>query len=182
MNSAVVTLSGLPGSGKTTVGRRVAETVGLAFTSAGEIFRQTASERGLDLLAFSHLAEREEAIDRDLDRQMLSLAHPGRLLEGRVTGALCRQQQIPCVYLELTAEEPVRVTRIAQRDGTEIDETRRRLVERTASERARYRRYYHIDLDREHADCAVDSTQLDVEAVTDRFVRFLRSPRPSSSP
>jgi predicted cytidylate kinase len=179
VSSAVVTLSGLPGSGKTTAGRRVAELLRLEFTSAGELFRNAAAERGLDLLAFSHLAERDDSIDRGLDDRMLTLARPGRMLEGRVTGALCRQRGVPCTYLELTAREEVRVERVARRDGTTPEETRHRLKEREASEQDRYRRYYGIDLAREPADCVVDSSDLGVDAVVRRFVEFLKNPATS---
>ena len=45
----LITISGLPGSGKTTVARLVAATLGLEHVYAGNIFRRQAEEAGLTI-------------------------------------------------------------------------------------------------------------------------------------
>ena len=45
----LITISGLPGSGKTTVARLVARELGLEHVYAGDIFRRQAEEHGLTL-------------------------------------------------------------------------------------------------------------------------------------
>ncbi|HEV2231071.1 MAG TPA: AAA family ATPase, partial [Thermoplasmata archaeon] len=70
----MVTLTGPPGSGKTTAGRLAAELLRLEFISAGEQFRAEAAQRGVDLDALSTAAEADPAIDRALDDRMLGLA------------------------------------------------------------------------------------------------------------
>lgn len=178
MSAPVVTLTGPPGSGKTTAGRLAAERLGLAFVSAGALFRAEAQRRGMDLAKFSRFAEQHEEVDRELDDRMLTWADAGHLLEGRITGALCRQRAIPTVYLVVTAPEEVRVARIAGRDGGRADEVRAATRRREQSETDRYRRYYAIDLARERADLTVDSARLSPAQVADQLATFVRRRRP----
>ncbi len=182
MSAAIVTLTGPPGSGKSTAGRLAAGLLGLEYVSAGAIFREEAARRGLDLAAFSRFAEGHAEVDRALDERMLALASPERLLEGRITGALLRRRGVPTVYLVVTARAEVRVARLAQRDGLSAAETERLTRDREASERERYQRYYGIDLTREPADLTVDSSDLPPDEVAGRLAEYVRRRRGAGDP
>jgi CMP/dCMP kinase len=169
----VVALGGPPGSGKSTAGRRVAERLGLEYRSAGDAFRAEAARRGMDVEAFSQFAESHPEVDRDLDRSMQALARPGRLLDGRIQGTLCRRAGTPVADIVVTAELAERIRRVAHRDGQSEAEATRRVRDREASERARYREFYGIDLDREAPDLSIDSTALPPDEVAERIVAFL---------
>lgn len=179
MSELTVAVGGPPGSGKSTAGRTVAERLHLTYVSAGELFRAEAKQRGVDLAEFSRLAEKDPSIDRRLDDRMLSLARPGTLLDGRVSGPLCRRAGIPCRYVLVTAREAVRLQRLARRDGTPPELTERLTREREASERRRYLAYYGLDLDREPADIVVDSSEVGPDEVAERILTALaRQVRP----
>ena len=105
MTKPLVALCGPAGSGKSTAGRRAAELLELEYISAGSLFRQEAERRGLDLAAFGALAEHDKSIDQHLDETMVRLAEPGRLLDGRIVGALCRREGRPLAYVGVTARE-----------------------------------------------------------------------------
>jgi CMP/dCMP kinase len=171
----VVALGGPPGSGKSTAGRRVAERLGLAYTSAGDVFRAEAARRGMDVETFGRYAEQHPEVDRELDRSMQALAEPGRLLDGRIQGILCRRAGIPVACVVVTADRDERVRRVARRDGQTVTEAAQRVAQREASERARYAAIYGIDLDREPTDLTVDSTHLDPERVAATIVAYLSS-------
>lgn len=173
MIGAVVTVGGPPGSGKSTAGRLVAEALGLEFVSAGEFFRAEARRHDMDLLSFSRFAAAHPEVDRDLDKKMQELARPGRLLEARIQGALCRRAGVPVHDILVTAREEVRVRRVAQRDGETVEKARTEVREREASERDRYLRYYGIDLVREPSDLVVDSSDLPAVGVADAILRFV---------
>jgi CMP/dCMP kinase len=179
---AVVTVGGPPGSGKSTAGRRVAERLGLEFRSAGEVFRSEARARGLSVEEFNRYAESHPEVDRELDRAMQALATPGRLLEGRIQGPLCRRNGLPVHAVVVTASEEVRVRRLAERDGQTLPEARDRMRRREASERARYLRDYGIDLERETGDLSVDSTSKGPEQVADAIVDFVRARETTERP
>ena len=176
----VVTIGGPPGSGKSTAGRLVADHLGLEFRSAGEEFRAEARRRGMDLAAFGRYAEAHPEVDRSLDAAMQALARPGRLLEGRIQGALCRRNGIPARTVVLTADEGERIRRVAARDGRPLEGAAAEVRAREASERARYARYYGIDLAREPADLTVDSTSLPPAEVARAIEAFLRVAPPRS--
>lgn len=171
----VVTIGGPPGSGKSTAGRLAAETLGLEFRSAGELFRAQAAERGLSLEEFGAFAAAHPEVDRTLDATMQSLAGPGRLLEGRIQGALCRRAGTPAHAIVVTAEEGERARRVAGRDRLSVPEALRRIREREAVERARYLAGYGIDLAREPADLTVDSTRAPAEKVAAAIVAHVRA-------
>lgn len=174
MIGAVVTVGGPPGSGKSTAGRLVAEALGLEFRSAGELFRAEARRHGMDLAEFGRYAAAHPEVDRELDRAMQALARPGRLLEGRVQGTLCRRAGMPVHDVIVTAREEVRVRRVADRDGESVDEARTKVREREASERDRYRRFYGIELDRERPDLVVDSSDRSPLEVADAILSYIQ--------
>jgi cytidylate kinase len=128
----------------------------------------------MDLAEFGRYALEHPEVDRELDRTMQALARPGRLLDGRVQGALCRRAGVPVYDVVVTAREEVRVRRVADRDGASLEEARSQVREREASERDRYRRFYGIDLDRERADLVVDSSDRPPLAVADAILAYLR--------
>jgi CMP/dCMP kinase len=171
----VVTIGGPPGSGKSTAGRLVAERLGLEYRSAGEVFRAEAARRGLDVEGFGRYAEAHPEVDRELDDSMQALATPGRLLDGRIQGALCRRNGVPVHYVVVTATEDERVRRVAARDGQSLAEARARVLRRQTSERDRYWRFYGLDLDREVPDLTVDSTTQPAPRVADAIVAFVRA-------
>ena len=61
-----ITISGPPGSGKTTVGRLLAQRLGCEFVSTGTVFREMAAERGLSLAEFGEMAEHDHEIDAEM--------------------------------------------------------------------------------------------------------------------
>ena len=172
----VVAIGGPPGSGKSTAGRLVAGELGLEYRSAGEEFRAEARRRGMDLAAFGRYAEAHPEVDRDLDRRMQELARPGRVLDGRIQGVLCRRNGIPVRSVVVTASEDERARRLAARDGQSVDTARTLLREREASERVRYAQFYGIDVDRETPDLTVDSTRSPPDEVARTIVAFVRPP------
>ncbi len=169
----VVAIGGPPGSGKSTAGRRVAEVLGLEYRSVGEAFRAEARRRGMSLEAFGRYAEEHPEVDQELDRAMQADARPGVVLDGRIQGVLCRRAGIPVASIVVTASEAERVRRVAGRDRQSLDEAARAVAAREASERARYRKIYGIDLEREPVDLVVDSTSRSPEEVVATIVRFL---------
>ncbi|MCI4338781.1 MAG: cytidylate kinase family protein [Thermoplasmata archaeon] len=172
----VIAIGGPPGSGKSTAGRRVAERLELGYHSAGELFRAEAARRSMDLEAFGRYAEAHPEVDRELDLVMQALARPGQVLDGRIQGILCRRNGTPVRSIIVTADAAERVRRVAQRDGQSVAEATERVRAREASERARYAKFYGIDVDREPADLTIDSTHRPPAEVASAIVDFVRAP------
>lgn len=143
----LLTVSGPPGSGKSTTAAALAEAFDLEHISGGDIFRSLADERGLSPVEFNELAEEDEQIDRDLDRRLYEIAseRDSVLLESRLAGWLAGDEADIKIWLD--APLNIRAERIADREDkafeTAYDETHRR----ERSEARRYHEYYNIDID-----------------------------------
>jgi cytidylate kinase len=141
----LVTVSGPPGSGKTTLARRLADELGYEHVSGGDIFRSLADERDLSLAAFNELAEEDDQIDRDLDRRQRTIAREraDTVLESRLAGWMAGEHADLKLWLDAPLD--VRAARVADREETSVEAARKATTAREASERERYEAYYGID-------------------------------------
>jgi cytidylate kinase len=157
----LVTLSGLPGSGTSTVARMAAAALGLDHLDGGTVFRTVAAEQGMSLAAYAALAEHDEGIDRALDDRLTERAKAGDvLLESRLAGWLATRADLDALRVWIRCDEEVRARRVAGRDGHEAQEALVHNRDRERSERARYLGYYGIDLtDLSIYDLVLDSTE-----------------------
>lgn len=172
-----ISISGPPGSGKTTICMLVANRMDYDFILVGQIFRQMAIERKMDLDTFGRLAEEDETIDRDLDERMLALARANQniVLEGRLTGAMLKAKQLPVFAVYVTASEEIRAQRIAKREGKNEAGVLREIRAREKSERKRYLAYYGIDpYERSIYDLWLDSSNLTPDKLTDKVIEEVR--------
>jgi cytidylate kinase len=138
----IVTVGGLPGSGSTTLAKRIAVNYGLTHVYAGQIFRGMAQKRGVSLAEFGRMAEEDEAIDVMVDEEQKKLAVDGTVVEGRVTAYLVDAD----IKIWLTAPLPVRVERVQSREKI-VNDITEQIVKRETSERKRYKKYYNINVD-----------------------------------
>lgn len=144
----LITISGTPGSGKSTVARLLRDRLAIPYIYAGDLFRKEAERRGMTLPEFNALAEGDHAIDRELDRQMLEHAKRGNaILEGRLAGFFARQESIPALKVYLTAADSVRAQRVAEREGSDWQERLEANRARHDSDAKRYKEIYGFDLD-----------------------------------
>lgn len=176
-----VAIAGLPGSGKTTAARLVAEALKVRLVSAGQLFRASAEERDLTLEEFSQLAERDPSIDKQLDQRMAKEAQKGPLvMEGRLTAWVCREFHVPALKVRLDASERVRAERIAQREGIAVERATQENRRREQSERTRYLRYYGVDMnDAKLYDLTLSTDPLPPEEVARRIVEEARKHGPA---
>ncbi len=173
-----IAIAGPPGSGKSTVCSLVAKKMGYELVLVGQIFRQLAAERKIDLAVFNRMAQEDETIDRELDKRMVSLAKAKQdiVIEGRLPGILLKIQKVPCLAVFIHADEKVRAERIAQREQKPVEQVLRENISRENSERKRYKAYYGVDArDRSYYDVWVDSSSISAEDVSDIIVQEARA-------
>ena len=156
----LITISGLPGSGTSTVARHVASRLGLERLDGGTVFRAMAAERDLSLADFGALAERDPAFDLELDQRLAQRAREGDVvLESRLAGWIATNERLVATRVWIACDARIRAGRVAERDGGTTEAALRVNADREASETARYQAYYGIDLDDLSIyDLALDST------------------------
>jgi CMP/dCMP kinase len=141
-----ITVSGLPGSGTTSLSRYLAEHHGFTMISAGEVFRACAKEHNMELAEFGRLAEQDPAYDKMIDARQKEMAQKkdNIIVEGRLSGWMVDTADLK---IWLFAPIACRLDRIVFRDQIADVETAKAItLEREHCEAVRYRQYYDIDI------------------------------------
>ncbi len=142
-----ITISGLPGTGKTTVAKLLEQRLGLRYVYSGEIFRQLAQRHNLSLEEFGKYCESHREIDEELDKYQLSILKEGDvILEGRLSGWLAYQNHIPATKILLQADIAIRAGRIVKREQGNVEKREKEILKREKSEATRYKKYYGINI------------------------------------
>lgn len=154
----LITISGPPGSGKSTLSRMISVRFGMELVSMGDIFRQMAKDRCVSLEEFGLAAKCDEDIDKKLDDAQKEIAKEkdNIILEGRLSGLLVDAD----LKIWLKAPLKIRAERIAKRESKSVLAAMRETSEREQCERDRYLNYYDIDIkDLSVYDLVIDSTR-----------------------
>ena len=141
-----ITVSGLPGSGTTSLSRYLAEHHGFEMISAGEVFRQLAQDHNMELPEFGRLAEKNSSFDTMIDARQKEIAsqRDNIIVEGRLSGWMVTDANLK---IWLFAPIGCRIKRIIFRDHVINEETAKQItIERERCEAERYRSYYNIDI------------------------------------
>jgi CMP/dCMP kinase len=141
-----ITVSGLPGSGTTSLSRYLSERHGFSLISAGEVFRQLAREHNMELAEFGRLAEADPSFDKMIDARQKEIAEKqdNIIVEGRLSGWMVENAD-----LKIWVHAPIscRVKRIVFRDHVADEKIAGDItLEREQCEALRYRSYYSIDI------------------------------------
>ena len=169
-----ITISGPPGSGKTTACNSLSQRLGYKAVVFGKIFRQMAADRGMTLVEFGDLAEKDPAIDKKIDSTIVDTAKDADdiILESRLSAYMMARNGIPAFKIYLHASPEVRVSRIGVREGESVEAAQEVTKLREASEAKRYKMYYGIDItDLSVYDLVVDTDHLDPDQVIETIMK-----------
>jgi len=167
----LIAISGDHGAGKSTVAKELAKRLGLRHLSAGEIFRRMAEEKGMGLKEFSEYAEKHPEIDLEIDRRLGEVKGEA-VVDGRLAGWMVKGADLRVLF---TAPLEVRVRRIAEREGRDLQEVREETLAREESERKRFKELYGIDIDDLSIfDLVINTARLEVEEEVEILERLAR--------
>lgn len=144
-----VVISGDLGSGKSTVSLQLAERLGMRRISMGDLYRSMAQERGMSALQLNLHAERDEAIDDQIDQMQAEMARSGELLI--IDSRLAWFYFSNAFKIHLIVDPLVAAQRVMARPASEVEayssmtEAVERLQSRSNSERTRFLRKYGVD-------------------------------------
>lgn len=155
----IITISGAPGTGTTTLARGLASELGLRWVNSGELFRKIASEKNISVREMNRLAEKGPEIDYLIDDAQKILAKDGSgIFEGRLSGHLLPAD----LKVLLKTDLRIRSERIAKRESKLLEDAIAETRAREESEARRYKKYYNIDIsDFSVYDLVVDTGRFD---------------------
>lgn len=183
----VICISGMTGSGKSTVAKRLAEKYGLGYFSGGNALKTLAQEEGYDPdlrgwwetsqgLRFLQQRIDDLTFDKRIDTKMLELAEQGNIVLDSWTMPWLLDIGFK-IWLE--ASPKVRAERVVKRDGISMEEAMKALKAKDEKTRAIYKKLYCFDLgnDLSPFNLVLDTDKLEpdevfdaVSFVTDRLV------------
>ncbi len=171
----VVCISGMAGTGKSTLAKKVAEKYGLKYYSGGDALRALAAERGFDSLSngwwespeglkFLEQRKADPAFDKAVDAKLLEYAAEG--------GVLLDSWTMPWLVkggfkIWLSASLEKQVERIAQRDNMTHEEALRALEEKQERTKVIYKQLYGFALGDDFApfNLILDTDNLNADQV-----------------
>jgi len=165
----ILTISGLHGTGKSTIGKLLAENFGLNYYSTGQAFRDLAEEMNMTLKEFTKYVEENPHFDKKLDEKIIEIAKEGNVvLDSQLSGYILLDIADFKIFLMCPIE--VRVKRMAERDNSGYEEKLKETVIRENSELERFKILYNIDLSdykqiNEIYDLIIDTENLSIEEI-----------------
>ncbi len=166
-----ISVSGIVGSGKSSVSRAIAEKLGIERFYVGGIMREIAKERGVTFQELMEISKVDREIDLELDRRQRALnERVGKFIVDSRLGFYFIPDSFK-VFLKVDISEAAR--RICGDDRDEekynnIEDAVTGLNARIASEKMRYKQCYDIDFPcEEKFDLIIDTTDMGVGEVVD---------------
>ena len=171
----VICISGLAATGKSTLAKRLAESLNLRYVSGGDGLKMLAVERGYrpggrewweteDGMRFLEERMRNPEFDKLVDQKLIELAKAGDVV--------IDSWVLPWLYrggfnIWLKAKTEVRAERMARRSGISVEEARRLLEKRDSESIELYKKLYGIEVGRdfEPFHLVLDTSDLDESAV-----------------
>lgn len=179
----IITISGLPGSGKSAVARLLAKKLGYKRFSSGDFQRDLAKERGLTIKELAELEAKDPELDMLVDKRQEEF---GKKQDNFVIDAwLGAKFILHSKKIFLCADEETRAKRIfndksnKQRMDSEklqdFEQTKANMIKRNKVNVERWKRYYDFDYtDKKHYDLVIDTTNLTIKEVVEKILKAVR--------
>jgi cytidylate kinase len=150
----IITLSGKPGSGKSSTADRVAEMLGYSRYSTGDIVRTMIKKKKMTLADFNKIAEKDSSYDYELDEELRKMREQQDVVIDSRLGFYWIPESFK-VYLDLDPEVSIariykdsnlNALRSSSGEGTmDMDAVIDQVNERLSNERRRFKKLYNVN-------------------------------------
>ncbi len=186
----IITISGSPGSGKSTITKLLEEKLVAERIYVGGIRRELAKEKGMTLLELNEYAKTHPETDVNIDKQVAAKARnlekKGKtvLVEGRTQFHFLpesikffifvdEEEGAKRIWNELKNEK----NKEQRNEGiiTSLEMMKQQVLQREEEDAARYKKYYGFDhRDKQHYDFILDTTKISVQEACEKILTYLK--------
>ena len=176
-----ITISGVPGSGKTTTGKILAKKLKCKFLSVGGVRREIAKEKGLTIQELNKIGETEKWTDEVVDKKQIEIGKKEEnfVFEGRLSWYFIPNSiKILLLVNEKEGAKRVRKEKRASEQKTKsVYEQIKINKERAKSDKKRYKNIYGIKnfLDQKNFDIIIDTSSLTPKEVVEIILKQLKN-------
>ena len=180
----IITLTGVPGAGKSTIASMIAKKLNMPWYSIGDLRGKMADEKGITIDELNTIGETQPFTDNEVDayQEKLGREQDNFILDGRLSWHFVPQSFK--IFLDVDEDEAARRIFEASKQGLRKDEkpyqsaqeVKESIRARLASDQKRYKQYYDVDyLDRFNYDLVIDTTLLNPEQIINQILHSLPS-------
>ncbi|MGB0757526.1 MAG: (d)CMP kinase [Patescibacteria group bacterium] len=180
----IITASGLPGAGKSTITGRLADELGYEFYNMGRLFRDVAKKRNMTLVEYLEYGEQHPEVDTEMDdyQKELGETKDNFIIDSRMGWYFIPQS----IKVFFSVEPRVGAERIFQdlqksndrNEGTDhetVEDVIKTQERRMNTDSKRYLELYDINpFDHAHHDIVVDTTDKTPDEVFQETLKKLQ--------
>ncbi|MFH0840424.1 MAG: cytidylate kinase family protein [bacterium] len=179
----IISLSGLPGSGKSFIAEKLAHKLGWPRYYMGGLRRKMAEEKGLTLAEYNKLGETDPSTDLEVDtyQRKLGQTEDNFVIEGRTSWYFIPKS----LKIFLSIDPRVgseRIFKELQEENNRNEDAGLHTIEdviesnakRMASDNRRYQKYFNIDaFDENNFDYVLDTSNLSKDEVFEKVLAYV---------
>lgn len=185
----ILTISGTPGSGKSTIAKILVERLHAERIYVGGIRRKLAKKKGMTLAELNDYAQTHPETDVDVDEKAAQEAR--KLENGRKVVVVEGRTQFhflpESIKIFITVNPKEGAKRIwkdlqhtdlqqQRNEGTirSLAEMKRSLLQRFENDQCRYKKYYNLDItDEQQYDLVIETTKITAQQGAEKIIKFL---------
>jgi len=186
----IITISGTPGSGKSTIAKNLVKIFNAKRVYVGGIRRDMAKEKGMTLMELNQYALTNPEADVDVDKKVnaeikkLAKKFPV-IVEGRtqfhffpdsIKLYIKADLEEGAKRIWLSLQKPANKAKRNEARVNSLKELMEKIINREKNDLKRYKKYYNLNhTDKSHYDFIIDTTHINAKQATQKVVNFIQN-------
>ena len=171
-----ITISGTPGSGKSVVAKYICKQLNLKYYGVGELMRDFAKRKGLNLIEMSNLLKKDKRLDKYFNENIKKMNYEDNFVLDSRLGFLFIKKGI---HIFLDADLDLRAERIFNDKRKlemfkKVEEVRDEIKNRLFLEKERFKKLYRVDFTNlKYYNLVINTTGMNVQLISKIILEYL---------